>query len=94
MEPAQAEEDNWMPLESNPEVINAFIKELGFDTSQFSLVDVLSIEPWAQEMVPQPVTAVFFLYPVTEKQKEFKKQEAEKLKSDENKVSPNVRILI
>jgi len=85
-----AEDDNWMPLESNPEVINTFIKELGFDVSQFSLVDVLSTEPWAQEMVPQPVSAVFFLYPISQKQKEYAKVEAEKLKTDDNKVSSNV----
>ena len=26
-------EDNWLPLESNPEVINQYIQTLGFDTS-------------------------------------------------------------
>jgi len=24
-------DDNWKPLESNPEVINPFVKELGYD---------------------------------------------------------------
>jgi len=83
-------EDNWMPLESNPEVINQFIKELGFDTSRFSLVDVFSTEEWAQQMVPQPVIAVFFLYPVSEKQKAYKKKEAEAIKEEGSKASPNV----
>jgi len=92
MEPA--EDDNWMPLESNPEVINAFIKDLGFDVSQFSLVDVLSTEQWAQEMVPQPVSAVFFLYPLSKNQKEYEKKEAEKPQTEEKKVSPNVSVMI
>ncbi len=83
--------DNWMPLESNPEVINQFIKDLGFDTSRFSLVDVFSTEGWAQDMVPQPVIAVFFLYPLSEKQKAYKKIEAENKKTEEDKKAKEVR---
>ena len=87
-----SEDTNWMPLESNPEVINKFIKDLGFDVSQYSLVDVLSTEEWAQEMVPQPALAVFFLYPISKAQKEYDKVEAEKLAKDGQTVHGNVNI--
>jgi len=86
----ESEDNNWMPLESNPEVINTFIKDLGFDTSLYSLVDVLSTEEWAQQMVPEPVIAVFFLYPLSEKQRAYKKKEAEEIKEKGEKPSPNV----
>jgi len=46
MEPAK-ENDNWMPLESNPEVMNPYIKALGFNTDKFVFVDLLSTEDWA-----------------------------------------------
>lgn len=65
--------DNWMALESNPEVMNPFVKTLGFDTDKFCFQDLLSIEDWAQDMIQKPVLAVMFLYTikeVTEKHKE------------------------
>jgi Ubiquitin carboxyl-terminal hydrolase, family 1. len=83
-------EDNWMPLESNPEVINAYVKDLGFDTSKYCLTDVLGTEEWAQEMVPKPVVAVIFLYPISDKQEEYRESEAERIKKDGQKVSQNV----
>jgi len=41
-------------------------------------------------MIPEPVIAVFFLYPLSEKQKAYKKQESEKPKEEDNKPSSNV----
>ena len=48
-----------------------FITEMGFDTSLYDLTDILSIEPWALRMIPQPVTAVMMLYSLTDVQKEY-----------------------
>jgi len=56
--------ENWMPLESNPDVLNPYIKELGFDTSKYCFYDVLSVESWAGEMIPAPCLAVMFLFPL------------------------------
>jgi ubiquitin carboxyl-terminal hydrolase L3 len=58
----------WFPLESNPDLINKYIKGLGFDTSLYEFVDVFSTEDWALQMIPQPVVAVIMLYPLSEKQ--------------------------
>ena len=30
------EEDNWMPLESNPEVINTFIAKMGLKVNEYN----------------------------------------------------------
>jgi len=57
----------WFPLESNPELINDYIKKLGYDTSLYEFCDVFSTEDWALDMIPQPVAAVLLLYPLTEK---------------------------
>ena len=51
--------------------MNSFITKMGFDTSLYDLTDVLSIEPWALGMIPQPVAAVMMLYPLTDVQKEY-----------------------
>lgn len=42
----------WLPLESNPDVLNDFSKKLGLDTSQYSFHDVYGLDP---------VTALLFL---------------------------------
>lgn len=90
----EASEDNWMPLESNPEVINNYIKGLGFDTSEYCLVDLLSTDDWAQEMVPKPVVAIFFLYPISEKQEAYRDEEAEKLEKNPQTVSSKVAVYV
>lgn len=35
----------WVPLESNPEVINDFTQKLGLDTSKHSFCDVFGLDP-------------------------------------------------
>jgi ubiquitin carboxyl-terminal hydrolase L3 len=59
-------QQKWFPLESNPELINDYIRKLGFDTSLYEFCDVFSTEEWALDMIPQPVAAVLLLYPLTE----------------------------
>ncbi|RLN87461.1 hypothetical protein BBJ28_00017191, partial [Nothophytophthora sp. Chile5] len=54
----------WFPLESNPEVMTAYVKKMGFPTDQFSFCDVMSTEEWALGMVPSPVVAVLMLFPI------------------------------
>jgi ubiquitin carboxyl-terminal hydrolase L3 len=56
------EDDNWQPLESNPEVMNSFLKEIGVNTDRYVVQDLLSVEEWAQEMLGQPVIGLVFLY--------------------------------
>ena len=45
----------WFPLESNPSVMTAYIRNIGVDTSTVQFHDVLSPEDWAIEMVPGPI---------------------------------------
>ena len=68
---ASSEQQHWLPLESNPSVMNSFIADMGFDTSLYELTDIMSIEPWAFGMIPQPVAAVMMLYPLMDVQKEY-----------------------
>ena len=34
----------WLPLESNPDVLNSFAKGLGFDTSSYAFCDVFGLD--------------------------------------------------
>lgn len=54
----------WFPLESNPEVMNAYVAQLGFPTHAFRFCDVHSTDEWALEMVPSPVLGVLMLFPI------------------------------
>jgi hypothetical protein len=49
----------WVPLESNPEVLNQFARTLGFDVSTYAFCDVLGLDevraaPW-RLMVRRPL---------------------------------------
>lgn len=75
----QSDSGNWMPLESNPQVINPFIAKMGLKTEFFSFQQMLSIEDWALDMIPQPVLGIIMLYQVTPAQTAFKNQQADSL---------------
>ncbi|KAJ2536051.1 Ubiquitin carboxyl-terminal hydrolase isozyme L3 [Coemansia sp. RSA 1933] len=76
----------WVPLESSPDAMNKVIQQMGVgEPTAFS--DVWGLDDELLGMVPQPVHALIFLFPLTNKFEELRKQEA---LSSENKVSPNV----
>jgi ubiquitin carboxyl-terminal hydrolase L3 len=70
----------WFPLESNPPVMNRYIENLGFPTALYQFTDVFSVEDWAIQMVPQPVIAVVFLFPITEVQAKFRREQVQQIK--------------
>ncbi|KAI9144850.1 ubiquitin carboxyl-terminal esterase L3 [Paraphysoderma sedebokerense] len=80
---------NWRPLESNPEVLNKFIQELGVP-NMFGFCDIFGLDPELLAMVPPGVQAVIFLFPVSEKYEKFRVEETERLKKEGQKISSKV----
>ncbi|KAK4486496.1 hypothetical protein RD792_009179 [Penstemon davidsonii] len=70
----------WLPLEANPDVMNQFIWGLGVAPDEAECYDVYGLDEELLEMVPKPVLAVLFLYPITSQSEEERIQQDSSLK--------------
>jgi ubiquitin carboxyl-terminal hydrolase L3 len=80
----------WFPLESNPDVMNAYIEQLGYPIDSYRFVDVLATEEWAFDMVPQPVLGVVMLFPIKELTEKHKEEEQAGIEENGQDLSENV----
>jgi len=65
--------DRWLPIESNPDVMNSFLRKLGVPP-EWEINDVYGLDEGLLAMLPQPVLALMLLFPINEKYKEFCKE--------------------
>ncbi|KAH0941200.1 hypothetical protein HID58_000837 [Brassica napus] len=70
----------WLPLEANPEVMNQFLWGLGLAPDAAECNDVFGFDDELLEMVPKPVLAVLFLYPITKKSEEERIEQDKEIK--------------
>jgi ubiquitin carboxyl-terminal hydrolase L3 len=61
----------WIPLESNPEVMNEFLTKIGVP-DKLQICDIFGFEPELLGMVPKPVKAVLLCFPVSPQSEDFR----------------------
>eukprot|EP00056_Hartaetosiga_gracilis_P014492 m.240708 g.240708 ORF g.240708 m.240708 type:complete len:242 (+) comp15837_c0_seq1:104-829(+) len=79
----------WLPLESNPQVMNNFIGNLGM-RMDYQYYDVFGFDEVLLQMVPHPVIAVMLLFPVGPEYSNQREEEAQMIKEKGQTLSPNV----
>jgi len=89
-ETKKEERTKWLPLESNPDVINKYVQNIGISTEKFEFQDIYGLDSELLAMVPRPVVAVMLLFPVTEIYQEYRQKQIDNLKDATNTVSPSV----
>jgi len=57
---------DWIPLESNPEIINEYIVKLGIEPT-VEFIDVLGLDDMLLDMLPEKVYAYILLFPISDK---------------------------
>ncbi|KAI0791638.1 hypothetical protein BC629DRAFT_1511155 [Irpex lacteus] len=81
----------WVPLESNPEVLNSWSEKAGLVISQDEFTDVYGFDPELLQMVPQPVKAVVLLFPISEAYEKARKEEDAKIAKDgQHPIDPTI----
>ncbi|KAI8643135.1 hypothetical protein BD408DRAFT_475498 [Parasitella parasitica] len=76
----------WLPLEANPDVWNKILHKNGVGPD-WNFTDIYGFDPEALAMIPRPVTAIIFLFPITDSYKEFRKKEEIHLKAHEQNIN-------
>lgn len=77
----------WRPLESNPDVMNTFLRDLGLG-EPWGMTDIISLDPDTTDLVAQPCLAVILLLPITDKYNEFTRQQ----EIDSNEIDPVLKL--
>jgi ubiquitin carboxyl-terminal hydrolase L3 len=79
----------WIPLESNPEVMNEFLGKIGVPNN-LQICDIFGFEPDLLEMVPKPVKAVLLLFPVSRQSEDFRIAQVRKIEEHGQELPPGV----
>lgn len=71
---------NWLPLESNPDLLNKYIHALGVP-DRVLFHEVYGVDEGLLAMVPQPVLAVLMLFPISDASEKHRHDEEKKVGS-------------
>ncbi|KAK9763637.1 ubiquitinyl hydrolase 1 [Basidiobolus ranarum] len=87
--PSNKAEIAWVPLESNPEVMNEFIHNLKV-SKVWSFTDIWGLDDDLLQMVPQPCVSLLLLFPITPGYEKFRIEESNRLTESGQHISDEV----
>jgi len=87
--PATRKEKLWLPLESNPSLMNKYMGQLGVQ-GPWEFLDVYGTDDDLLGMVPQPVLAVMLLFPISGSSEAHKQEEEKLIQANGQAVSNNL----
>ncbi|KAK4514225.1 DnaJ-like protein xdj1 [Mucor velutinosus] len=79
----------WIPLESNPEILNKMIHNHGVDC-KWGFIDIYGFDDDALAVIPRPATAIIFLFPGSPAYDEFRAKDEARLALNKQAISDNV----
>lgn len=85
-EGGSGEGKQWLPLESNPDLMNKYCTKLGAQMGPYEFTDVLGVDEGLLAMVPRPVLAVLLLFPISEASERHRAEEAKQRQAVSDKV--------
>ncbi|KAJ4473772.1 peptidase C12, ubiquitin carboxyl-terminal hydrolase [Lentinula aciculospora] len=71
----------WIPLESNPEVLNSWANKAGLDKEYSQFSDIYGLDEELLAMVSKPVKAVLLLFPISKTLEAKRREEDQKIRS-------------
>jgi ubiquitin carboxyl-terminal hydrolase L3 len=80
---------NWLPLESNPSMLNMFAHRIGMPTD-WLFVDVFGLDSELLQLVPSPCIAVTLLYPCNSNMYDHVRNRERRIQSEGQHISPNL----
>eukprot|EP00796_Vickermania_ingenoplastis_P003727 gene3727-2625_t len=72
----------WVPLESNPEALNAYMRGLGVKYDGLQFTDVFGVSEDLLGMIPRPVLAFLVVFPINEATEKLSKERAAAQKAE------------
>ena len=79
----ESEKQRWLPIESNPEVMNKFLHNCGLPKEQWAVTDVFGLDEPLLAMLPQPVLSLMLLFPINDRYIEHCTKQEEALKTSQ-----------
>lgn len=80
--------EQWVPLEANEEILNAYITKMGVREGQVAFNEIFGFD--ALEYVPRPVKAVLLCFPICDASEKHAAEEAERISSGGQVCAPGV----